>query len=83
LSIVFSFGPLATRKALRHSCPENGNEAVKGLEHKSDEEQLRDLGLFSLKKKRLRGDLTALHNSWIAGCSEVGVRLFSWVTMIG
>lgn len=33
---------------------------VNSLEKKSDEEQVRDLGSFSLKKERLRGDVTAL-----------------------
>ena len=52
-------------------------KVIRGLEHLSYEERLRELGLFSLEKRRLWRDLTAAFQYLKGAYKHEGERLFT------
>ena len=54
-------------------------EIIQGMEHLSYKDRLKELGLFSLEKRRLQGDLIAAFQYLKGSYSKEGYRLFSRV----
>ena len=52
---------------------------LQGMKHLSYEDRLRELGLFSLEKRRLHEDLRAAFQYLKGGCKKEGGRIFSRV----
>jgi len=50
---------------------------IRGLEHLSYEDRLRELGLFSLEERRLQGDLRAAFQQMKGAYEKAGEGLFA------
>ncbi|KAK4821835.1 hypothetical protein QYF61_004195 [Mycteria americana] len=71
------WGPQREDMDLLERVQRRATKMIRGLEHLSCEDRLRELGLFSLEKRRLQGDLTAAFQYLEGAYEKAGEGLFT------